>query len=98
MSQAEVVYESEQFGKEGIIGMPQESVLGPFLFTIYIYIYIGDLVHEICMKVKKFADETKLENGASKDKRRMAIKFGMTNRLRSQADTASGFTGICNSL
>lgn len=51
--------------------MPQESVLGPFLFILY----ITDLRHEICMKVKKFADETKPENRASKDKNGMAIKF-----------------------
>lgn len=51
--------------------MPQESVLGPFLFISY----ITDLGHEICMKVKKFADETKPENRACKDEKRMAIKF-----------------------
>jgi len=51
--------------------MPQESVLGPFLFILY----ITDLRHEICMKVKKFADETKPENRATKDKNRTAIKF-----------------------
>lgn len=74
--------------------MPQESVLGPFLFVLY----ITDLGHEICMKVKKFADETKPKNGTTKDKNRTAIKFWMTNRRGSQADTVSGFTGICNSL
>lgn len=74
--------------------MPQESVLCPLLFILY----IADLGDEICMKVKKFADETKPGNRACKDKRRKAIKFWMTNRPGSQADTVSGFTGICNSL
>ena len=43
-----------------VSGIPQGSVLGPSLFTIFIY----DIPNDITSKVKMFADDTKLYNSA----------------------------------
>ena len=45
-------------------GVPQDSVLGPRLFLIYICIYVNDLDSNIVSKMSKFADDTKLCQGA----------------------------------
>ena len=43
-----------------VSGIPQGSVLGPSLFTIF----INDIPNDITSKVKFFADATKLDNSA----------------------------------
>ena len=65
-----VVNDAQSEWTEVYSGVPQGSVLGPILFTIY----INDLDDEIKRKILKFADDTKLTGRVSNDKQRQIIK------------------------
>ena len=56
-------------------GVPQENVLGPFLFTIY----ISDMPEIVDCSIRLFADDAKIFTGCNSQQEREALQQDLTS-------------------